>query len=360
MQGQSNSESRARARRTLQCYISTQQSGVLTGDAQAETGPAVLSSGFRTMSAGNIGISPAELINDKNIQFLVYELSSYQLHYLKNIRFDFGALLNVTEDHLAWHGNMKNYFDDKMRLSTISDNFAYNADSVCLEKDFDFLKIGKNKMEKCACHIDLGNKEYMINLRGDLKRIDYSGLKLLGEHNIYNAAFASLIGVYYGITEGAIEKSLEEFLPEEHRMEIFENYKDVEFVNDSKSTNADSLVNAIKTFHKKHNNLILLCGGRGKGEDYTILSQEIIGKVKKTYICGENSRELRTLLEGKCDFENFENWNSLIDSVFDNLEKNTTVLFSPGGSSFDFFENYKQRGEYFKKYVNSKLISLNL
>jgi len=316
----------------------------------------VLSSEYKAVSTGNIGVSPAE-IAENDLDFMVYELSSYQLHYLNNVRFDFGALLNVTEDHLSWHGGMKDYFESKMRLSKFSKYFAYNSDLLDIFPADNFLTVDSSN-EKSTCKIDFKKKYFRIRNNGETYSVNYSGLKLLGKHNVYNAAFASLIGIYSGISPENIENSLMNFEPEEHRMEVFANYKNTVFINDSKSTNADSLINAVNTFSSRGETVVLLCGGVGKGEDYSCLAETISNKVLKTYICGDNSLKMKDFLENRCDYEIFESWDILIKKLFSELKENITVLFSPGGASFDHFKNYKERGEYFKNRIGKILESL--
>jgi UDP-N-acetylmuramoylalanine--D-glutamate ligase len=310
----------------------------------------LLSQLFHSVAAGNIGTSPADIVLEDryyDLDFAVFELSSFQLFYTHTPFLDIAALLNITADHLTWHGTFEQYRQAKRKIfALLKSESLYN---YCITK--------KEYGTVSGTQFIIGDAEgddvrIIENPRSILIKnvgtISFSDFHLRGKHNTENAAFASFIAASAGVPLAMIEKGLKSFVVSEHRLEEFINNRGVKYINDSKSTNADSSVQAIRTFNNPGRSLLLLLGGRGKGEDYTTLTAEIVRSCRKVYLCGENVPLLFPLLDGKVQCERFSSWEAAISKCIEEAKSGDTVLFSPGGSSFDFFAHYKERGEFFK------------
>jgi UDP-N-acetylmuramoylalanine--D-glutamate ligase len=310
----------------------------------------LLSQLFHSVAAGNIGTSPADIVLEDryyDLDFAVFELSSFQLFYTHTPFLDIAALLNITTDHLTWHGTFEHYRQAKQKIFALRKSESlYN---YCITK--------KEYASASGTQFIIGDVEgddvrIIENPRSILIKnvgtINFTDFPLKGKHNTENAAFASFIASSAGVPPAMIEKGLKSFVVSEHRLEEFLNNRGVKYINDSKSTNADSSVQAIRTFSNPGRRLLLLLGGRGKGEDYTTLTAEIVKNCGKVYLCGENVPLLFPLLDGQVQCESFSSWEEAIRKCIKEVKSGDTVLFSPGGSSFDFFNHYKERGEFFK------------
>jgi len=326
---------------------------------------------YKAITSGNIGASPAEavllgILDD--LDFVVIEISSFQLHYLKTSFFDSCALLNITQDHLSWHGGFREYINDKLKILNFTSGLKAVNSSLAKYSDLNLKSykniffLGKQKKEDmCDFYIDDSGKKFLVK-KTDLpcQDISFAEYNLSGGHNVENAAFASFFACIYGVETAMIEEGINSFKPSEHRLEKFVTFSGTDFINDSKSTNADSLIKAINTFSSLNKRILLLCGGRGKGEDYSELSDVISDQVKKVFICGENTALLEKALEKKKDFTSFfsfSSWDDTIKEAFNEAKSGEydVVLFSPGGSSFDFFQNYIQRGRFYKERIMALL-----
>lgn len=315
----------------------------------------ILNPVVKSYAVGNIGYSPYELINcDLKKSVLVFELSSFQIEHIKknNKYFDIGGLTNIAQDHLDWHGNFEKYFNTKMALTGISKK-------VVLPEEFEQhegFKYGFGKNSDCIINWNIKK----IFMRHNKKRaiIDLTSMKIQGLHNAKNSALAAYCCFLYGLDEKSIQTGLNSYKSGEHRMEFFLEAKGRLFINDSKSTNAHSLLGALNFFEADEKNIILLTGAKDKGDDYSELTAIIGKKVKKSYLCGESAGRMFDMIGKEQKKELFEDWESAIKKALFESSPGDIVLFSPGGSSFDKFENYKKRGKWFKDTIKLIIKSL--
>ena len=312
----------------------------------------IMSLSEEVYAVGNIGYSPFELINrDLSRAVLVFELSSYQIQHLNRNRqyFDLGGMTNIAQDHLDWHGGFDEYVKAKLGILDISKKVVLPESF----HDYNTYKYGLSGNLNCS--IDYTDNRLMLSEKRKQAVVDLSGLKLKGIHNIRNSALASFCCFHFGIGAKQIEKGLSTFVTGEHRMECFFEWEGRRFVNDSKSTNAHSLISAILSFEREEANVLLLAGAKDKGDDYTDLSRVIANGVKKVYLCGESAQRLYNSIPHTVEKQLFEQWFEAIKKSIKESSPGDVILFSPGGSSFDRFENYKKRGEFFKKSVKEIL-----
>ena len=313
--------------------------------------------------AGNIGIPLCKhaydsYLNKKNIDWLITELSSYQIEITDVIKPKIGIWTTFTSDHLDRHKNLENYFNIKNKLLKNSEIRIYNYDDFNLRNSSDKLLNGiwvssnsdsLNK-EKCDYWID---KEGFVNEQG-IKLFDTNFFNLKGEHNLQNLLLATAAARKIGLTGENISNALLSYKNLPHRLEtIFKNTK-IEIVNDSKATNADSSIVGINTIQ---NSQIIISGGRKKEGDYKNWAKVISKKCNSIFLYGESAYELKILLskeEVKKKIFCFKTLSDLVDEVlaYAKREKVSTILFSPACSSFDQFKNYEERGNYFKFLIN--------
>ena len=175
---------------------------------------------------------------------------------------------------------------------------------------------------------------------------------LEGIHNIDNALAASTLAIKYGLKHRFINQALKEIEPLNHRMELVTEVDGIKFYNDSKATNIESTIAAIRSFKK---NIILILGGRDKGEtNYEKLLEFELGKIKSIVTYGEAGKKIKQQLEIKYLIKYCEKFNEATKISINNSIKGDIVLLSPSCSSFDQFKNYEDRGNYFKKIIFEK------
>jgi len=274
------------------------------------------SQGIKTAAVGNVGRSPLEVI-DKEYEYIVIELSSFQLYYLNNLSLHIGIILNIYQDHLDWHKNFDEYLKSKRRIK----EFIENMDDSIKDNNF------------------FGSLE-----PGSINSNLYSEIK---EKSIF---FDNTVDIFMQVIE-KLELNYEfakEYLintnNSEHRFELVDVHKGITYINDSKSTN----FNSVSMATTKVNNGVLIMHGLTKNMDSKDLD---ISKKIKTIIL---PKDMKVNLNNT-DAEVIE-----LDSIFDleeklekNLHSGDTVLFSCGGASFNDFKNYEERGNFFKSVVSN-------
>ncbi len=278
--------------------------------------------GRKVFLGGNVGIPIVHSLR-KNYDTVVLELSSYQLFYTRNFKTDYSVLLNLTPDHLKWHKDFEEYADSKLKLVDFTDKIAYvHSDFIkFLKKEmntvvFDVhspVKINKNKINK-------DKRVFFVNFIPVIKIM----LKLgMSESDIINT-INNIKWVKYRLTEKKIRNNL--------------------FINDSKSTNIDSTVFAVKNY----DNPILILGGDDKGLDYSVFIDEFEGRNIKTIIVfGGLKEKLFSFLNNHFNVKKFNNLRDVFVYLKSINIENEKILFSPSSSSFDLYDNYVKRGEHF-------------
>ena len=283
--------------------------------------------------AGNIG-KPILDIKFKKKEIYVIEASSFQLEYSKFIKPYCAAILNISQDHLDWHGSKKNYINSK-------------------------IKIFKNQTKKDIAMLDDKNLKNIYknsNFLGRLKFIGSCPIKLDDTKNNYlkletnrnNIKFAYFITKLFNISKKAFLKSLISFKGLSHRHEIFLKLGNCTFINDSKATSFESTEKALKS----NNNIVWITGGQPKKND-KIQVNEFKHKIIKTYIIGKHSNFFAKQLRKKIKFEVVKNLKFAVQKIFKSFKrsKNQTILFSPASASYDQYKNFVDRGDKFKNLV---------
>ena len=290
--------------------------------------------------AGNIG-KPILDLNLKNSPIVIIEASSFQLAYSKFVRPDYAAILNITNDHLDWHGSSKNYVNSKFKIfsNQIKKDKAFIDDIKFLKKYKKAKYRAKLKFIKAAKYKKI--KKFIKN--------NYLNLEV----NQQNMSFVQAISKTLKISDKSLIKSLGSFKGLPHRHEIIYKKNNKTFINDSKATSFE----ASKFALKGNKNIFWILGGLPKKGDKFYL-KEIRKNIIKTYIIGRNMNFFKNFLNKKVNFKLCKTLDNAILSIFKDIkkikDKKITILFSPASASYDQFKNFEERGNYFKKLIFKK------
>ena len=282
--------------------------------------------GIRSIACGNVGVSPLEIESNQKI-YAIVELSSFQLYYAKNLKLDFGVFLNFHSDHLDWHKDIDEYKNSKMKLLSFlesKNNLIVGSNTISLTKLEDILGVPSEEIinRKYTKKFDLQLSNYPIDTTiAFLKIIDKLNLNLEEAYNFLK-----------------IDSDTE------HRFEKVENINGTSFINDSKSTNFHSV--SLATERVK--NALLIMHGITKNIPSSEL--HLSDEIKKVIIPKDMNLDQNLF---SCEVEVVETIFDLEEILKNDFEKFDTILFSCGGSSFNDFKNYIERGEFFKTIVKN-------
>ena len=292
---------------------------------------------------GNIGLPVLDISLKKN-PIVIIEASSFQLFYSKFVKPNYAAILNITNDHLDWHGNYKNYLESKFKIFSNQKK----SDLAFLEKNyfniFRFKKY-KSKLKKV-------NLNKFLNIKNKIQN-EYLKSKI----NDNNLSFVYEISKTFKIKDNEFFKYIKSFKGLKHRHEVFYKKKNYQFINDSKATSFASTKKALLS----NRNIYWILGGLPKVKDKITLSNTK-RNIKKAYIIGKNINFFKNQIKGKIEYTISSNLKKAIIQVLKDIrDKNyqLTVLFSPSSASYDQYKNFVERGNEFKKlvkyYVKKKL-----
>ena len=320
-------------------------------------------SGVDAGLAGNVGNSLALQVAESPHPVYVIELSSFQLDNMYDFKADIAILLNITPDHLdRYNYEMQNYVDAKFRIiqnQTSEDAFIFwNDDPIIRNR----LVAGKpeSALYPFSEKGEEGVRGYTENGKFLLKvsdKIDFEmeleHLSLPGLHNLYNSLAAGLAAKLMGVRNDVIRKSLSDFPGVEHRLEKVATISGVTYVNDSKATNVDSCWYALQSITTP---VVLILGGKDKGNDYTEIEALVKEKVRALVFLGVDNSKLHAFFDGKIGLiSDASSMQECIDKARVFAEKGDTVLLSPCCASFDLFKSYEDRGAQFKECVHKLL-----
>ncbi len=317
--------------------------------------------GFNVLLAGNIGTSFISFYDKFNdCDFIVLEISSYQLEEIKEFRPKIAIILNITPDHLGRYGDLKSYAlakyrifanqkSDDIAILNKKDSFTNNEYLCHIKSD---IKMFSLKDSKCDVFYEEDKEEIKIRLYDKIVALPLKNIKLKGLHNVENIMVASLTSLVLNVALESLIKSVVKFQALEHRMELVSTISGVDFINDSKATNVDSALKAISSFE---DNLVPILGGKGKGSSYKELCDCMKLNSKKVLLIGEDApiiaKDCKEIKEKLLFIKNIE---EAVLIAFETLKDiGGTVLLSPACASFDMFKNFEHRGNVFKQAVYS-------
>ena len=323
--------------------------------------------GFDAELAGNAGFSFAKLVSDgKEPDYVVLELSSYQLENDPEVHSHIAGIINLTPDHLTRYNSLDDYYKTKFNIfdhQNENDYALINLDDkeilriISENKDIDDKIKAKRIFLSGEKKADVFQKDGMINVTDHNSQLiplmKTSELSLKGKHNLENILFIISVGMILNVDIEVMKSFLSSTKPLEHRLEnFFEKGKTV-FINDSKGTNSESTIKAIEAFGKS---TVLICGGYDKQASNKELIDKIAEKVEFVYLIGQTSDILEKELKDQkyTQYKNLKTLENVLNDIKDNLDfsKEQVVLFSPATSSFDQFKNFEDRGRIFKELTN--------
>lgn len=315
--------------------------------------------GIKAYVGGNIGLAFSEVVEDvKEGEFVVLEISSFQLDYIDTFKPDYSILINITPDHLdRYDYDYGKYAASKLLITknqNASDYYIFNCDDEKIA-EFDSYNTTVNKVYfsiKRAVNFgaySLDGNLYFVNNGATEQVCKVSDLSIKGEHNLYNSLSVLAVLKLLKVDNVKIVDAFTTFPGVEHRLEFVREINGVRYINDSKATNVDAVWYAIRSFK---NPIYLILGGKDKGNDYNQIKTPVLNNVKKIYAIGSSADKVYNFF---CDVVPTEKKDTLEDCLISakkEAEANDIVLLSPACASFDMFNNYEHRGEVFKNIVN--------
>jgi len=317
-------------------------------------------SGRRTYVVGNIGVAVISASADASeSDWLVTETSSFQLETTRYFKPAVSAILNLTPDHLNRHHTMQAYGAAKARI------FANQREDGYLVINYDDIECYrlaadcKARVVPFSCKEELSFGAFVqdgrIVIRNESEElVDICGvdeLKIIGNHNLQNALAAAAICYFSGIAPEVIRDGIREFSGVEHRIEYCGEINGVKYYNDSKGTNTDASITALKALEK---NIILIAGGDAKGQEFDAFVKEFPGRVRKMILMGRDAHFIQEAADrqGFQDYIYCKDMNECVRKAFELAESGDSVLLSPACASWDMYDNFEQRGDHFKDCVN--------
>ncbi len=306
--------------------------------------------GRHTVVCGNIGnplTGEVRRITEKSVA--VVEVSSFQLETIKTFRPYISILLNITPDHYYRHGGYEGYADEKFKVfknQTRKDWAILNSD---LHEDPRVRGI-KSRVcfyGKLGDEGGIDRKGISVKMKaGRSFSIGKEDIPLLGIHNLENVACSTLASMIMGVDDTTLRDGIRTFKGLDHRIQQVGNFGGVTFIDDSKATNVDAAKRALESMDDK---VVLIAGGRDKGGDYRIVLPEVRQKVKTMILIGEAKGKLREAFGGILPVREVSDMAEAVTVAASAAGEGGTVLLSPMCSSFDMFNDYKERGFAFQK-----------
>ncbi|MHB8925916.1 MAG: UDP-N-acetylmuramoyl-L-alanine--D-glutamate ligase [Coriobacteriia bacterium] len=319
--------------------------------------------GLPVETVGNIGYAATAIAAGAGpATVLVAEVSSFQLMLTERFHPRVSVLLNITPDHIDYHGSLEAYAADKARVfanQTTGDTAVIDVDDpgsapyadTLADSGVDVCRVSRTRSFEHGATVTDG----MLVLRcGDvatgLVRVDE--LKIRGDHNVSNALAAAAAAHAAGAGIEGIREGLRTFEPIEHRLEPAGVVGGVEYFNDSKATNPDAVLKALTAFDERP--LVVLLGGHNKGNDFGDLAGAVCARSRAAVVFGECAAELEEAFwqqDGGCRVVRVPGMSEAVSAAAEMAHPGDVVVLSPACASFDEFDDYEHRGRVFKDLV---------
>lgn len=309
---------------------------------------------------GNIGYSFARQISMHPTAWYVMEISSFQLDDIINFRPDIAVITNITPDHLdRYNYDFSLYVKSKFKIAKNqkeNDTLILCKDDPATNEYLEKYKLTpkiqfftmKEQLRSNGAYIN--QNEMIFNVNGEPFSISINELALKGKHNQYNSMAAGISSRVAEIRNSAIRESLKTFVALEHRMETVAYIRGIEFINDSKATNLNSVWYALESMTKP---VILILGGVDKRNDYSEIVDLVKEKVKAIVCMGVDNSPIVKAFNEMVEVVETHNIRDAVSEAYKLAKTGDCVLLSPACASFDLFKNYEDRGEQFKNTVRA-------
>ena len=317
------------------------------------------SAGLNVGLAGNIGQSLALQVAEKDYDYYIIELSSFQLDNMYNFRANIAVLMNITPDHLdRYDHNMQNYIDAKFRIiqnQTQDDAFIFWNDDPIIRRE-----LKKYGIQAKLCPFSELKEQGVIAYTEDNKlyftepiafNMEEEELALTGTHNLYNSMAAGISANLAGIRKETIREALSDFKGVPHRLEKAGTVDGVEYINDSTATTVNSCWYALQSMTTP---TVLILGGKDKGNDYNEIKDLVAQKCRALVYMGLHNEKLHDFFDPMgLPVADVRSMADAIDAARRMAQPGDTVLLSPCCASFDLFKSYEDRGDQFKACVRA-------
>ena len=311
--------------------------------------------GYKVCAVGNIGTTLSEIVSSpKKYDFLVLELSSFQLEKSPRLTPKAAVITNITPDHLDRHGDMDSYA--KIKFSVFN-NIGDELNKIINENLFAYCNENIAPLDLPILFSATAEADYRLDdghiVLDDKQIISLAETKLRGPHNAENIMAAlALVAAAVGddkLFSTKVAKALKSFSAGDHRIEVFLEKNGITFIDDSKGTNPDAVTAAVNAVAGEKN-VCLILGGLDKGMDFSAI-KTVAGKIKSAFVIGECqqkiSNELKEVIECQC----YDDFKSAVAAATARAEEGDVVLLSPACASMDMFKSYKERGDIFKHLI---------
>ena len=310
--------------------------------------------------AGNIGTAFSQFVSTMTKdQTAILEISSFQLDFIASFRPSVAVLLNITPDHLNRYGqSFEKYIDAKCRIfeqQREGDTLIYNLDDEVTRKAVEGRAPRGVRLLPFSIEAPSTSGAFVrdgfltTSVEGKVSAVVATeAISIPGRHNLYNAMAATLAATTSGIPAASLRATLKDFKGVEHRLEFVRELDGVTYVNDSKGTNVDAVWYALQSYHTP---IILLLGGRDKGNDYRRLFDLVRKNVKAIVAIGESADTVVEAFTRMTTVTKASSMEEAVSRAAGLASPGDVVLLSPACASFDWFENYEHRGRVFKQAV---------
>lgn len=304
--------------------------------------------GISVAVGGNLGTPALSLLND-SVELYVMELSSFQLETVTKLNAKVATILNISADHLDRYENMRAYILAKLRVYFGAEYIVVNRKDVLthppLAAGVKPIYFGGNADFGSFGLMEHEGVEFLAKNLTPLMATNE--LKIRGRHNVDNALAALALGDAAGISMNAMLATLKNFCGLRHRCEFVAEKNAVEFYNDSKGTNVGATLAAIQGLARNPQQLIVILGGEGKGQDFTELTPALRAINSKVILIGRDAPIIAKAIGDVAPIISADSMQDAVNKAFTTASPGDAVLLSPACASFDMFKNYEDRGEKF-------------
>ena len=309
--------------------------------------------GKRGLTGGNLGRPALDLLVDDIPDFYVLELSSFQLQRTATLPAEVAVLLNISPDHIDWHGSEQAYIEAKYRVYREAKAVVINRDQPPAASRIANAQrvIGFGAGEPDDGQYGLRQDDGVTYLaRGKQLLLASHEVAMRGRHNYLNGLAALAVGELMGLPLSAMLQVLNEFPGLPHRMRHVATRRGVEYINDSKATNTGAAVASVESIDTP---LVLIGGGDSKGGDFALLATALQGKLRAAVVMGKDANKLAAALDGLAPIVHVDDMRSAVKQAAVMTTAGDTVLLAPACASLDQYRNYAERGDMFARYVEA-------
>ena len=308
--------------------------------------------GYKAISAGNIGLPMLGIKSINDLDFIILELSSFQLEVKNQLTFDIAVILNITEDHMDRYDTFGDYAMAKHSILEYAKIKIICADDEVMKEwnveDAIVFSERIKKNKKAYGIKDEKNKKYIVD-HSNLK-IEITNVNLLGRHNQLNLMAAIAVFKQFDNRFDEIASVLQRFPVINNRLEWVKEVNGINFYNDSKATNVSSAIAAVNSFEGK--NIFLIAGGDSKRQDLSLFSKALKNKVRKLYLIGKDAELIKNTCKGlEVEIKILKTIKDATHQAFNDAKSGDIILLAPACASHDMYKNYIERGNDFKSIV---------